>query len=1649
MGIICPNKNLRSWKQLVESQGLDLAYFLWNEYDGVVPKDAIKKQPEGIPSVPLSERKVKSLTDSTKQLYKDKNLLNNKGEVKTFPSEQKAKEVAAKKNLSPYYEYDARKTPTGWKVFILEPQDNALFFGNTPEEWAKEKDREDAQRQVDEDLARAGSDPFYSLEKPRVKIGVEAVFKKYPELVSIGSAQQYSSYLDSIFPNSKFKDIVYHGRSESFEEFKPTKQRSSLTDFLKGFYFSTSKGVASTYAIREVDFEIKSLEGIVDIFNTYGHFDKFFKGKDSVILQDPKSGEYLDSWGGFAEEGSYLPKNKELNIKVGKLMESNNINQIKILLKDLKTQENTSGIIGSILNIQNPLLTKTITGKITDISKKNISRDTDGVVISNISDEAENNTTRLLLADPARHTQKTIVVFKSEQIHILGSKKDVEGFKKFTKNTQYQLEGGKEKVNQELDNLLKDQLANLGISIESFEKFKNDRGIDAIAAADIVNAIIYYDESTANQLTLPEETAHFIIALMGDSPLAQRLLALVAKDDYYKDILGDNYEAYNQAYKGDVNMLVEEAAGQLLSRSLVAQFNNGILELPQQQVTLAKRLWNWVKNLFSKVDKNNWTKELSEVYGQTAEQFLVGNLRGLSKENLTKRAVLFQISDSSLNGLKKAVQEARDKSAKRLEVYRRKDKKSFVRREEEALEDLISAFDSENFLLGAVKTTQHSRDMFKSVEKRLLEVRQQFENLDTLDLREAAGVLRDMKLFKDSYVPILKDLKKEVRKLNLEHPEAVRYKTISKALTEIINVGEDLEATYFELSVPLFARYLGQFVGDGPMKDLEGALKIAEGDITFWQRWLDAMAEADDPILQLIDVAVKEAKQEAQQKAYQLQKDLIQAKMDLEKAGVKDAEWIYELDNKGIPTGNIVTEYNWGKYDDAWKTKSAQLISKYGLPTDRSARWEFLSAHPQIKSDYNKEWFNWFSENTQEHPNAVDIIEAKRKELSTEDFNEWFVNNVRISEATGAEYYTNELVLPSDKYKSDVYEDIQKNAAKKKFYDVIVSTKDAMDNLLPEQHQSGRLAPQLRQDFIERLKSVKSFEDLGRIKEEFKESFTNVEDTTELGHRFKLTNEAGNPVNFLPVHFTKKLSNTKELSTDIVASMSAYVLMAQDYSHMSKIIDLLEIGRDLVSTREVTQRDSKGNIVKERINLLGNKIEKTLTKKEGGTQAANRLDDYYKMVVYGQQRIEGKDIDILGVTLNSERMIDFIGKYTAINNLALNLYAGLQNPLIGNAMIRIEGFAKEFVDNGDLLKADIVLGKEMQKAIAQLGSRMHTNYLDLFREHFDVQQDFGERTREINMERKNLISKLFKSSSLFFINNAGEYYMQTKMSLALANRIKLKDAKGNSITMIDAYEVKGNRLVLKEGVTKEDGTAWAKEDERLFMRRQNFVNKRLHGIYNDIDRSAIQQFAVGRLAIMFRKFMRPGFNRRYRKLQYNYEGQTFTEGYYRTTGRFMKVLVKDLKRGQFLLATHWNELSDTEKRNMFRTLTEAAYLIAAMIFANIAMSIKGANDDDEWVLNMIAYQANRMITEMGFYIDPRQTVTILQSPAAGIDQVNKLFNFIAISLPPWTKTFDVIERGKYEGITRWHRSAIGVIPLYDTMTDAVHPSDKLVFFINK
>ena len=80
----------------------------------------------------------------------------------------------------------------------------------------------------------------------KIKEGVNEIFKEYSELAKIGTEQQYSQYLDTIFPDSKVKDIVYHGITsrikEKFDKFSKEFIKSGQGRYGEnGFFFSENK----------------------------------------------------------------------------------------------------------------------------------------------------------------------------------------------------------------------------------------------------------------------------------------------------------------------------------------------------------------------------------------------------------------------------------------------------------------------------------------------------------------------------------------------------------------------------------------------------------------------------------------------------------------------------------------------------------------------------------------------------------------------------------------------------------------------------------------------------------------------------------------------------------------------------------------------------------------------------------------------------------------------------------------------------------------------------------------------------------------------------------------------------------------------------------------------------------------------------------------------------------------------------------------------------------------------------------------------------------------------------------------------------------------------------------------------------------------
>ena len=526
------------------------------------------------------------------------------------------------------------------------------------------------------------------------------------------------------------------------------------------------------------------------------------------------------------------------------------------------------------------------------------------------------------------------------------------------------------------------------------------------------------------------------------------------------------------------------------------------------------------------------------------------------------------------------------------------------------------------------------------------------------------------------------------------------------------------------------------------------------------------------------------------------------------------------------------------------------------------------------------------------------------------------------------------------------------------------------------------------------------------------------------------------------------------MSTDIVSTLTAYAAMANDYDEMNKVIDVLELGRDLLRERQVTQTQG-GKPLVEKFKAVGRKVESKLTKEGEATRFIQRLNDFFEMQVYGRYMA---DEGTFGSTnIDKGKVANFVNRVTSMNNLALNVLSGISNIATGKVMMRIESFAGEFFNEKNTITADRIYGQSLPEYLAEIGNRVKTSKLALWDELFNVMQEYEQNVREVNFDRKTWFSRMFGTSTLFFMNNAGEHWMQNRTSLALADAYKMKAPNGKIVSLWDAMEVvpidknnkkAGAKLQLKQGYTKADGSAFTQDDIIKFSRRSAAINQRMHGIYNKADRSAVQRLAIGRMGIMFRKWMRPSWNRRFKSATYNYDLDAWIEGYYRTSGRFLLQLVRDLRETQFNLAARWNELTPTEKANIRRALTEVGHFLAVMAIIGL---IEWSDDKDRpWLVRMLEYQSRRLYTELGAMIPGKSMISeglkIINSPAAGVNTIENMLDLTKL-LNPWNY-MDELQSGRYEGHSTAYKSFFEspIIPMNRTVYRGLHPETSIPFF---
>ena len=1178
--------------------------------------------------------------------------------------------------------------------------------------------------------------------------------------------------------------------------------------------------------------------------------------------------------------------------------------------------------------------------------------------------------------------------------------------------------------NFNLNNRLRDILAAHGISIGALTDLERRRGVSGVTdfsqAKDVATGLIEMirlAEGIKGERALPEEFAHFAIEAMGDTPLINRLINNLSSNGLVGDILGEDYDTYYTLYKGDEAKLAKEAAGKLLAKHLLQQ--EAIPSAPYKN--LLERVINAIKNFFRSLDASSIQKAMIEAdrdFGKMAKDILTGQLDDVIDVRNIASTEMYYNTQERVGRDKRLLQDIINNELKRLKIYEKRNPNSqFSANQRLLIDKLEIELADNNEIEGIYAFLDNALEELQKVSNRLEVLR----NTPVSNLNERAKVLRDVRNYMYSYQRIADSVRQALREEEKEADN--RYgQRVRVALDNVSRLLDDLSVDYNTLTMPLFVDFIKPFVGDsimvpfgkykGKTMTAESLVKIADEDISFFDRWLDSMADSSDYMLKVMDQAVKRSKENARLKTIDVQKQLQAATIKLEQAGIKTTDWMFERDSKGNLSGNYISEINHALFRERMRIMFKSLNDKYGRnPVGQDAE------------NYNKERKAWFDAN-------MEVVDGKRQPKMS--------------------------IYASMEYR-------KLNKAQKEYYNTIMDIKDKLDALLPDKYTKLTNAVAIRKDLLERVKSsdgVKS--GAKQIWESIKDEFIRRSDDTDFGDKATVKDFEDREVQMLPIYYTKlkEGESPNDLSTDIVSTLTAYAAMANDFDEMNKVIDVLEVGRDLLREREVTQTRA-GKPLVEKFKAVGRKVESKLTKTGDKSRFMERLNDFFEMQVYGRYMA---DEGTFGKTnIDKGKVANFVNRMTSMNNLALNILSGISNVATGKVMMRIESMAGEFFNEKNTLKADRVYGQELPKFLAELGNRVKTNKLALWDELFNVMQEYEKDVKEVNFDRKTWFSRMFGTSALFFMNNAGEHWMQNRTSLALADAYKMKAPNGKITNLWDAMEVVyidpnnkklGAKLQVKKGYTKADGSAFTNDDIRKFSRKAAAINQRMHGIYNKADRSAVQRLAVGRMGIMFRKWIKPSLNRRFKSATYNYDLEAWTEGYYLTTGRFLNQLFQDLRKSQFDISSRWNEMTKTERANVIRAITEVSHFLAVMAAIGL---IEWSDDRDRpWLVKMVEYQLRRLYTELGALTPTpamvQEGLKILKSPAAGVNTVEKALNLIDLLNPFNYETFNgeeaILQSGPYEGKSKAQQSLLKspLAPMYNTVLRGIHIEDQIPFY---
>lgn len=632
--------------------------------------------------------------------------------------------------------------------------------------------------------------------------------------------------------------------------------------------------------------------------------------------------------------------------------------------------------------------------------------------------------------------------------------------------------------------------------------------------------------------------------------------------------------------------------------------------------------------------------------------------------------------------------------------------------------------------------------------------------------------------------------------------------------------------------------------------------------------------------------------------------------------------------------------------------------------------------------------------------------------------------------------------LTKGKYKGTIVEEL---------YNEIRKVQEENDTTVPGSSTLGYRLPSINKSLLERiyseniLQSTKeSFLDAWRLTTSDTENGDIDERLNHLDTEKKIeviTNELGEEKQQVPIHYRSKF-DAKSQSYDVLGLMMLDLQNVTNYKEKMAANIVLSLLKENLADGEIINRDWQDNLKIDRTDKM------TSTKKGIHSNLYKNLEDIVKHRVYGIA-VEGNP--------HTLKVINSLKSFVGHVNLSLNFVSAGANFAQGVSMEWIESIGGETGSFGRKNRANayIKYTKDLPQIIKDINQNIPTSKTNLLAREFQINRLWNPRDRKFI--ENSIAKKIGVGGTLRAMDELGDDHLQAILMYAVMDNIKALDKDGNfldkdfkptkdrdkAIGLDDSYTVVKGKLILDSRVHSSERTPDLKDESKLKISKYVAkINRSLFGNYDPQNKAIAQRTILGHLVFQMRGWLIPGFERRWKgiskaniksgdlslsQLEYNNELGAFEEGNYTTTTRFVWQMVKELKAMKiYMVAENWKQLTDYEKGNIYKTISEAVLILGAL---GLAMMLKSSYDDDpekDFATLVAAYYSRRLFSESFSYANPKEALRTFKSPAVILGTVEDLIDLAGQAFDP----MEEYETGDRKGESKLKYRIKDITPIY-------------------